>query len=174
MKIHSNYITLLVSLFVSLSTVVRADENVTIALGSAAPGCEETDICFLPHTISINEGESVVWSNQDTAAHTVTSGTPGSGPDGFFDSGLFLSGETFLFNFNSFAPGVYPYYCMVHPWMEGVIQVASPPDPPITLNFSVERSPDLTSNSWEAVSNAIITVSNQADNLFYRLRINRP
>jgi len=31
--------------------------------------------------------------NFDSAAHTVTSGTPADGPDGIFDSSLFMSGE---------------------------------------------------------------------------------
>ena len=40
----------------------------------------------------------VVWSNDDTAAHTVTSGTPAEGPDGIFDSSMFMAGTTFLCN----------------------------------------------------------------------------
>jgi len=62
----------------------------------------------------------VIWNNIDSAAHTVTSGIPGS-PDGIFDSGMVLSGGTFEFTFTE--PGEYDYYCMVHPWMTGKVMV---------------------------------------------------
>ena len=88
--------------------------------GSLVPGCEETYTCFTPYAVLINTGETVTWFNADTAAHTVTSGMPGS-PDGIFDSGLFMAGTTFQQTFNS--PGEYPYFCIVHPWMIGVVYV---------------------------------------------------
>ncbi|MEJ2259987.1 MAG: plastocyanin/azurin family copper-binding protein, partial [Nitrosopumilaceae archaeon] len=90
------------------------------AVGSAIPGCEETLECYLPYQIEISTGETVIWDNIDSAAHTVTSGMPGS-PDGVFDSGMVLSGGTFEFTFTE--PGEYDYYCMVHPWMTGKVMV---------------------------------------------------
>ena len=63
--------------------------------------------------ITINIGDEVVWKNADTAAHTVTSGTPADGPDEMFDSGLFAPGKSFSFAFTE--KGQYPYYCLVHP-----------------------------------------------------------
>ena len=88
--------------------------------GSGVPGCEETNECYIPYSISIKTGHAVVWINEDTAAHTVTSGTPEGGPDGVFDSGLFLSGATFEHTFDE--SGSYDYFCMVHPWMTGIIE----------------------------------------------------
>jgi plastocyanin len=95
--------------------------EVDMAVGSAVPGCEETLECYLPYQIEISSGESVLWNNIDSAAHTVTSGIPGS-PDGVFDSGMVMSGGTYEFTFVE--PGEYDYYCMVHPWMTGKIMVA--------------------------------------------------
>ena len=90
--------------------------------GSSVPGCEETDDCFVPSTVTINVGEEVVWKNVDTAAHTVTSGVlVDGGPDGIFDSGLFTPGAEFSHMFDT--PGEYPYFCLVHPWMSGMIIV---------------------------------------------------
>lgn len=74
--------------------------------------------------IAITQGEQVRWENQDNAAHTVTSGTPETGPDGIFDSELFGPGETFTFEFTKV--GEYPYYCVIHPWMIGHITVSEP------------------------------------------------
>jgi len=94
---------------------------VSLPKDSAVPGCEVSDQCFIPSMISINAGDTVSWSNDDTAAHTVTSGTPQDGPDGVFDSSLFMAGATFDVTFDS--SGNYDYFCMVHPWMAGIVSV---------------------------------------------------
>jgi len=74
--------------------------DVTIPTGTAVPGCEETNDCYLPQDVSINAGDTVIWANTDTAAHTVTSGSPTDGPDGTFDSSLFMAGATFEVTFD--------------------------------------------------------------------------
>ncbi len=68
-------------------------------------------------------GDKIDWGNADTAAHTVTSGTPDAGPSGLFDSGLFPPGKTFSYQFSE--KGEVPYYCIVHPWMTGVVTVTA-------------------------------------------------
>ena len=94
---------------------------VEMAMGSGVPGCEQTSECYLPYSLEILVRDTVVWNNIDSASHTVTAGTSTDGPTGLFDSGLFLSGTTFEFTFDE--AGVYPYFCMVHPWMTGEIIV---------------------------------------------------
>ena len=71
--------------------------------------------------MELKSGETVLWVNEDSAAHTVTSGSRGNGPDGNFDSGLFMAGNTFSFEFNF--PGEFYYFDMIHPWMKGKIIV---------------------------------------------------
>lgn len=94
---------------------------VSISQGSSVPGCEKTNKCFVPSILKIKKGETVLWSNEDSAAHTVTSGTAQNGPDGYFDSSLFMSGNTFSHTFDM--GGEYPYFDLVHPWMNGKILV---------------------------------------------------
>ena len=101
----------------------HATASVSIPTGTSVPGCEETNECYVPAEVSIDVGGEVTWSNNDSAAHTVTSGTPEEGPDGFFDSSLFMAGTTFSVKFDDFAAGDYPYFCMVHPWMQGTVTV---------------------------------------------------
>ena len=96
--------------------------EVSTAEGSGVPGCEMTDECFLPFVAEIYVGDTVVWDNDDTAAHTVTSGIPAEGSDGIFDSSLLMSGTTFEFTFSE--SGTYDYFCIVHPWMVGQVQVS--------------------------------------------------
>ncbi|MCH8972693.1 MAG: hypothetical protein IH814_00965 [Thaumarchaeota archaeon] len=95
--------------------------DVSIPTGTSVPGCEDTNECWLPAEISVSVGDTVIWSNTDTAAHTVTSGSPTDGPDGIFDSSLFIAGATFEVTFDD--SGSYDYFCMVHPWMQGNVQV---------------------------------------------------
>ncbi len=103
------------------STPVEFDGVVSLPDGSGVPGCDETNECYIPYNVSISVGDEVTWSNDDSAAHTVTSGTPADGPDGNFDSSLFMAGNTFSVTFDE--AGEYPYFCMVHPWMIGNVSV---------------------------------------------------
>jgi len=102
-------------------TSVEFNGVISIPEGSGVPGCDETNECYTPFNVSISAGEEITWSNDDSAAHTVTSGTPADGPDGMFDSSLFMAGSTFSVTLDE--PGEYPYFCMVHPWMTGNISV---------------------------------------------------
>ena len=103
------------------ATPVEFTGVISLPEGSGAPGCEETNECYIPFNVSISAGEEITWSNDDSAAHTVTSGSPSDGPDGNFDSGLFMAGGTFSVTLDE--SGEYPYFCMVHPWMLGNISV---------------------------------------------------
>ncbi len=94
---------------------------VEMPLGTAVPGCEVTNECYIPMSLTINAGDAVEWVNADTAAHTVTSGTVTDGPSGEFDSSLILVNASYTFTFEE--SGMYDYFCLVHPWMVGTIQV---------------------------------------------------
>jgi len=102
--------------------MLPATVEVNVAEGSGVPGCDETNECFIPYEVSIAIGGEVIWSNVDSAAHTVTSVNPSDEPDGVFDSSLFMAGTTFSHTFDE--AGTYEYFCMVHPWMRGIIQVS--------------------------------------------------
>lgn len=94
--------------------------TILIAEGSSVVGCEEDDSCYIPHTLTINSGDTIRWDNPDAAAHTITSVTD-MVPDGLFDSGLIMIDASFEYTFEE--PGTYDYFCIVHPWMASSIQV---------------------------------------------------
>ncbi len=100
---------------------VAYDGVISLPDGSGVPGCDETNECYIPYHVTVSAGEEITWSNDDSAAHTVTSGTPADGADGLFDSSLFMAGGTFSVTLDE--AGEYPYFCMVHPWMLGTITV---------------------------------------------------
>ena len=102
-------------------TAAPQTHTVDVPAGTSVPGCEETNSCFTPANITINAGDTVEWDNVDTAAHTVTSGSPADGPSGIFDSSLLMADATYAFTFEE--AGDYDYFCMVHPWMVGSVSV---------------------------------------------------
>ena len=87
--------------------------------GSAAPGCEPE--CYDPSTVTISAGGTVTFVNSDTAPHTVTSGNATDGPDGVWDSSLIMIDMSYSVTLDN--PGTYDYFCMVHPWMQGIVIV---------------------------------------------------
>lgn len=97
--------------------------QVTIPTGAADPNAP---FFFSPWELSVDVLDKVEWQNGDTAAHTVTSGTVTNGtgfPDGRFDSGLINVGKSFSYQFMETDAGVVNYYCSVHPWMKGIVNV---------------------------------------------------
>ncbi len=87
---------------------------------SIGPQVSISGMRFVPNEITIQREQTVVWTNNDAPPHTVASGQPGI-PDGLFDSGLLSKGEKFSYQFNK--PGIYAYYCTLHPWMTGKVIV---------------------------------------------------
>lgn len=115
----------LVAGLVATTPVAFADHSeVTVepAMGSGVIGCEEEpDGCYIPTTASVDVGGVVIFSNTDNVAHTFTSGTTTGGPDGIFDSGLVITGQSY--QYDATEAGEFPYFCIVHPWMVGTIVV---------------------------------------------------
>ncbi|MGI0065606.1 MAG: cupredoxin domain-containing protein, partial [Nitrosotalea sp.] len=82
--------------------------NVTITKGASTQSA--TQKYFDPQESTIKVGTTVVWTNNDSAAHTVTSGSPSdTTPGGQFDSGLIKPGKTFQQAFT--AVGTTSYFC---------------------------------------------------------------
>ena len=104
--------------------VSHYDATIEPASGSGAPGCEDYSECYFPVAIQVDVGDTIGMINTDSAAHTFTSGTAADGSSGIFDSGMLMSGDSF--EYTPYTPGEIPYYCVVHPWMEGIIFVIDP------------------------------------------------
>lgn len=106
---------------VDQTPVLPATANISILLDSGLPGCETDDTCYSDTVLTVAPGTTVLWTNDDTIAHTVTSGNLNDGITDLFDSSLFPPGETFEFTFDD--AGTFDYFCVVHPWMTGAVDV---------------------------------------------------
>ncbi len=69
---------------------------------------------YNPESLTVPVGTKVVWINEDSEVHTVTS-------QGNFDSGNMNQGEEFSYIFNQ--TGTFDYFCIPHPFMKGQIIV---------------------------------------------------
>lgn len=71
---------------------------------------------FVASDLKVKVGDTVTWTNNDSAPHTVTA------DDGkTFASSTLSQGGTFSFTFTT--PGTFAYHCAVHPSMKGVVVV---------------------------------------------------
>ncbi|MCP4631704.1 MAG: T9SS type A sorting domain-containing protein [candidate division Zixibacteria bacterium] len=73
------------------------------------------DFSFNPRTVTVAEGDNVIWTNQDQVGHTSTE------DDGMWDSGLLSHGQTYSRQFMT--AGTYNYHCTLHPNMTATIVV---------------------------------------------------
>jgi len=96
------------------SSATSGTASVTIVAG---PGLFQQH--FVPATITVVIGvnNTVIWTNNDSIYHTVTSYTS------VFNSGLLNSGNSWNYTFTT--PGTYNYHCTLHLFMTGSVIVIS-------------------------------------------------
>ena len=109
---------------------------------------------FGPSSISVAVGDTVLWTNADKDAHTVTDRGLA------FDSGSFGLGATFQRTFG--AAGTFTYICDIHPSMVGVVSVSAPtgagtlppppPPPPAPVPVTVPPAPGGSGTTANSVS----------------------
>ena len=86
------------------AAVAAATENVTIS-----------DFQFTPAQITVQQGDTVTWTNEGPTAHSATSS------DGSFDTGIFSAGGSRSQTFDE--AGTFAYICTPHPNMTGTVVV---------------------------------------------------
>src|SRR5919202_5187903 len=90
---------------------------------------EMGDQAYDPNPVKVKVGDTLTWTNDDSQAHTITSGTDSSDPNmgKAFDSSpglatLLSTDQTFSHKFNT--AGEFPYFCQLHPTMVGKVVVS--------------------------------------------------
>ena len=71
---------------------------------------------FEENIVKIKKGSKIIWTNQDSTAHTVTSDEGDT-----LNSELLAKGESYEQTFNE--PGTFRYHCTPHPQMLGAVVV---------------------------------------------------
>ncbi len=126
--------------------------------------------CYTPVSAAVEAGGVVTMTNTDTTGvHTFTSGTVDGftpSPDGVFDSGVLMSGDSFTWTAET--AGEVPYYCMLHTWMQGTIVVQA---------HAAEVEPEVMEAAEEVelmvmISNSQVMGGTQIDLEFNTLHVN--
>jgi MYXO-CTERM domain-containing protein len=86
-----------------------------VAKAAASGSVTITDFEFSPATITVNEGDTVTWTNDGPTPHTATA------EDGSFDTGNLNKGQSGSATFT--AAGSIAYICTPHPFMTGKVVV---------------------------------------------------
>ena len=88
----------------------------TLQVRGAGPASVEIrDSKYVPETLTVQAGTTVRWINHDEETHTITSDTA------HFKSGGLNLDDEYTHTFTT--PGVYPYTCALHDFMQGTIVV---------------------------------------------------
>lgn len=137
-------------LAISMPSIQKFDRvKVAILQKPLQEDCKTNKPCYDPPEITIREGGTIVWKNQDTIIHTVVSGTPQNGPDGKFNFATIpQQSQERRFPF----AGTYTYYCSLHPWYTGTIVVSKNPDIEIKNHQYVD---------FEVVTSGGTTITNE-------------
>lgn len=102
-----------------VNAVSSLSASVTIPNGNSA---QSSMGFFVPLNSEILRGTTVTWQNQDNIGHTIQSINDKGIIIPMFNSPVLKTGETFSYKFDK--PGVYHYYCSIHPWRIGVVTVS--------------------------------------------------
>ena len=148
-------------------TFVSPDTIIQISQDSSFPGCEHDSSCYVSSIVNITPNQTVLWENIDSVSHTVTSGRPEIGTQNIFDSGILPSNGKFFHTFTT--SGVFSYYCTLHPWMIGLIDVQNPLPSWIKNNAGWWADGTLDDESFITgleylIENNILIVSSQSSN----------
>ncbi|HWD76139.1 MAG TPA: plastocyanin/azurin family copper-binding protein [Solirubrobacteraceae bacterium] len=77
------------------------------------------NFAFMPARIEVSPGTRVVWTNQDSDPHTVTTDKPA------FSSQALDTGQSYARVLTT--TGTFTYHCTIHPFMHGTVVVAGRP-----------------------------------------------
>lgn len=112
-----NKLTVVLCGITLLSLVARANEMKDVSGGAGAQAqIEIKDFHFNPQTLTVKSGEKITWINRDEEPHTVVS------VEKQFKKSPPLDTDQ-EFTIIAGAPGIYTYFCSVHPKMTGTIVV---------------------------------------------------
>lgn len=110
----------------SVSVVPTSKQAAPTSTATIAPSTTPTaqshavtleSFAFAPRSFTVKRGDAVIFTNKDSAGHTVTSLT------GAFESGIFTKNQTFRLDTSTLAPGTYDYKCTPHSSMRGTLIV---------------------------------------------------
>ena len=99
---------------------VHPGNAATVAATAPAATVQIANFAFTPPDLGVAAGTTVIWKNGDDSPHRI------SDSKGAYASPALDTDDSFAHTFAT--PGVYRYFCSIHPYMKGKI-VVGPPTP---------------------------------------------
>jgi plastocyanin len=93
------------------------------AAATPAPAAvvDTVKFAYTPETVTVKAGDTVLFKNDDSTAHTILSEDKGADGKALFDSGNMDQGQTWAHVFAK--AGTYKYVCAYHAFMRGTVIV---------------------------------------------------
>ncbi len=155
-----------------LNAVVLVFSSILILAATASSAWAQNSIyiqnfAFIPAAMNINLGGTVTWTNNDTAAYTVTSDAGSE-----LDSGTLNPGQQYSHTFN--IPGTFRYHSNFHSNVNGTIYVAGPAPPSANTCQNVQCGVEVTGLdvSGNTISYGVKNTGNSNMNVSYILSVN--
>jgi plastocyanin len=99
------------------TTMIAASKAIplTVLLHKKVVRVTITNFTFRPARLEVSRGTRIIWTNQDSDPHTVSSSK------GIWSSEALDTDGTFARAFTK--DGTFPYYCKIHPFMQATVIV---------------------------------------------------
>ena len=134
-------VTLAVTL--ALSAIVAQALELAGPAQAAGSNVVMLDDFFQPQSITVTSGDTITWNNDGARGHTATSGVRGDADAGsIWDHGVSSGSSSPAVTFGT--PSTFPYFCRIHPGMDGTVIVQAAPTPTPT------RTPEPTATPLTA------------------------
>jgi plastocyanin len=103
------------------TTTATAAATLTIPNGASVQG----NPAYEPSQLTVKVGDTIAVENEDIAPHTVTNGKDAADPTmgKLFDTSIINAGDSGEIVAADLDPGEYPFFCSVHPYMTGTLNV---------------------------------------------------
>lgn len=122
------YAVITITLVAVISQAYAQDLNYEVRILKGSSVSQEKT--FYPDILPIGPSDSITWVNEDSVAHSITSGVPGH-PDysgKYFKTGVIESSKSATLKIENPIYFAYYYFCEIHPWLEGKIVMENAPE----------------------------------------------
>ena len=105
-------------LVAAVSPTIRTGRAAMVADAAHEATVQIANFAFAPPDLTVAAGTTVVWKNADDSPHRVAD------RNGAYVSAALDTDDSYAHTFAT--PGVYGYFCSIHPFMKGKITVKPP------------------------------------------------
>ena len=100
----------------TITTTTTTITNTPVVSSAQTREISVVNFSFDPSMLTINKGDTIVWTNNDSVPHQVVGDSLKT-----LDGPVMSKGQTYSFTFNT--AGNFSYHCAIHPMMKGNIIV---------------------------------------------------